>query len=168
MFKWRTCYTEMTDFLQFTVNVRKFHHQHQCTLQLVCEDGVFFVRVELHVSLCGLQHPQCERASNSSRVPTLRLWISLFIHPHKQKSEGVISGYSYSPILVIIKYQFLFPQRRILSNPKIMTFPPESHCTLTYLLTPWSRVLLEKLTGFAANQEIPRILWNPESSLPYS
>ena len=33
---------------------------------------------------------------------------------------------------------------------------------LTYLLTPWSRVLLEKLTGFAANQEIPRILWNPK------
>ena len=32
----------------------------------------------------------------------------------------------------------------------------------TYLLTPWSRVLLEKLTGFAANQEIPRILWNPQ------
>ena len=31
---------------------------------------------------------------------------------------------------------------------------------LTYLLTPWSRVLLEKLTDFAANQEIPRILWN--------
>ena len=31
-------------------------------------------------------------------------------------------------------------------------------CLLTYLLTPWSRVLLEKLTGFAANQEIPRIL----------
>ena len=33
---------------------------------------------------------------------------------------------------------------------------------LTYLLTPWSRVLLEKLTGFAANQEFPRILWNPK------
>ena len=33
---------------------------------------------------------------------------------------------------------------------------------LTYLLAPWSRVLLEKLTGFAANQEIPRILWNPK------
>ena len=27
---------------------------------------------------------------------------------------------------------------------------------------PWSRVLLEKLTGFAANQEISRILWNPK------
>ena len=33
---------------------------------------------------------------------------------------------------------------------------------LSYLLTPWSRVLLEKLTGFAANQEIPSILWNPK------
>jgi hypothetical protein len=33
---------------------------------------------------------------------------------------------------------------------------------LTYLLTPWSRVLLEKLTGFAASQEIPRALWNPK------
>ena len=33
---------------------------------------------------------------------------------------------------------------------------------LTYLLTPWSRALLEKLTGFAADQEIPRILWNPK------
>ena len=31
---------------------------------------------------------------------------------------------------------------------------------LTYLPTPWSRVLLEKLTGFATNQEIPCILWN--------
>jgi hypothetical protein len=28
---------------------------------------------------------------------------------------------------------------------------------VNYLLTPWSRVLLEKLTGFAASQEIPRI-----------
>ena len=31
----------------------------------------------------------------------------------------------------------------------------------TYLLTPWRRVLLEKLTGSAASQEIPRIL-NPK------
>ena len=33
---------------------------------------------------------------------------------------------------------------------------------LTYLLTPWSRVLLENLTGPAASQEIPRILRNPK------
>ena len=39
---------------------------------------------------------------------------------------------------------------------------PSAILVITYLLTPWSRVLLEKLTGFAANQEIPRILWNPK------
>ena len=33
---------------------------------------------------------------------------------------------------------------------------PHTH-TNTHLLTPWSRVLLEKLTGSAASQEIPRI-----------
>ena len=32
----------------------------------------------------------------------------------------------------------------------------------TYLLTPWGRVLLEKLTGSTASQEIPRTLWNPK------
>ena len=32
----------------------------------------------------------------------------------------------------------------------------------TYLLTARSRVLLEKLTGSAASQEIPPILWNPK------
>ena len=35
-------------------------------------------------------------------------------------------------------------------------------CVITYLLTPWSRVRLEKLTGSAASQEIPRTLWNPK------
>jgi hypothetical protein len=33
---------------------------------------------------------------------------------------------------------------------------------LACLLTPWSRVLLEKLTGSAAGQDIPRILLNPK------
>jgi hypothetical protein len=28
---------------------------------------------------------------------------------------------------------------------------------MPYLLTPWSRLLLEKITGSAASQEIPRI-----------
>ena len=43
-----------------------------------------------------------------------------------------------------------------------------TRCNITYLLTPWSRVLLEKLTGFAASQEIPRIFMEPESSFLYS
>ena len=43
-----------------------------------------------------------------------------------------------------------------------------SHYLLTYLLTRCSRVLLEKLTGFAANQEIPRILWSISLHLDFS
>jgi hypothetical protein len=45
----------------------------------------------------------------------------------------------------------------------------ESFCTDTrspaqhlVILTPWTRVLLDKLTAFAANQEMPGILWNPK------
>ena len=40
-------------------------------------------------------------------------------------------------------------------NTAILTFCALS--VLTYLLTPWSRVLLEKLTSSAASQEIPHI-----------
>jgi len=36
-----------------------------------------------------------------------------------------------------------------------------SYEVLNYLLTPWCRVLLEKLNWFAASQEIPRISRNP-------
>ena len=59
-------------------------------------------------------------------------------------------------------------RRNYLNNKLILTpshesFPvtsgPVHHSQplLTYLLTPWCRVLLEKLTGSAASQEIPRI-----------
>ena len=46
-------------------------------------------------------------------------------------------------------------------NYKARWYVIVTFCTY-YLLIPWGRVLLEKLTGFAANQEIPRILWNPK------
>jgi hypothetical protein len=36
-----------------------------------------------------------------------------------------------------------------------------SELTDTYLPTPWSRVLLEKMIATEASQEFPRILWNP-------
>ena len=38
---------------------------------------------------------------------------------------------------------------------------------LTYSLTPWSRVLLEKLTGFQLVKKFPAFM-EPESSLPHS
>jgi hypothetical protein len=46
------CCTKITDMLQFTMTVRKSHRQPQRTVQLVCEDGVLFVRVDFHVALC--------------------------------------------------------------------------------------------------------------------
>ena len=42
-------------------------------------------------------------------------------------------------------------------NLVFLRFLKQQHQQLTYLLTPWSRVLLEKLTGCAVSQEIPRI-----------
>ena len=47
----------------------------------------------------------------------------------------------------------------------VLSFSPNPVVILVYflnLLTPWSRVFLEKLTGSAANQEILCILWKPK------
>ena len=51
---------------------------------------------------------------------------------------------------------------RIQRQSRIYLFFEYILLIFTYLLTPWSRVLLEKLTRFAASQEIPHILWNPK------
>jgi hypothetical protein len=50
-----------------------------------------------------------------------------------------------------------------LPNKKTICYLPYVPTILhTYLISVWSRVFLEKLTGFAANQEIHRILRNPK------
>ena len=48
------------------------------------------------------------------------------------------------------------------SRPSLWHTHRQTIYLFLYLLAPWSRVLLEKLTGFATNQEITRILWNPK------
>ena len=54
-------------------------------------------------------------------------------------------------------------QKQQLMSHNTPYIPPDITRQLhTYLLTPRSRALLEKLTGFAVNQEIPSILWNPK------
>jgi len=50
----------MTKMLQFVI--RKSHRQLHCILHLVREDCVSFVGLDLYISLCGQQHPKCERA----------------------------------------------------------------------------------------------------------
>jgi hypothetical protein len=61
--------------------------------------------------------------------------------------------------LLTLIYTFLMEENAVLVT-KIQSAASErkDSCLLTYLLTPWTTVLLEQLTGFAASQEIPRIL----------
>jgi len=65
----------------------------------------------------------------------------------------------------VLKLQFVYPFKAS-NTPKLFKNLLLTYL-LTYLLTPWSRVLLEKLTGFAASQEIPRI-FGTQGSSPYS
>ena len=78
----------------------------------------------------------------NTRECVLYLRILIFFCRHTHRSIG-------SPSVRLWRNQFLQRQEQ------------PTHL-LTYLLTPWSRVLFEKLPGFAANQEIPRNLWNPK------
>ena len=65
-----------------------------------------------------------------------------------------IDTHSYYVILIAFPRQKWLRQRASVLLYTYITY------LLTYLLTPWSRVLLEKLTGSAASQEIPRIFGN--------
>jgi hypothetical protein len=58
---------------------------------------------------------------------------------------------------VILVLEFL--SYKISCSTNFEFFASPSNKVLTYLPALWSRVLLEKLIGFAANQEIHRILW---------
>jgi hypothetical protein len=52
---------------------------------------------------------------------------------------------------------------KILPNVSVYDYQ-STRCYISYLFTPWSRILLEKLTvNFAASQEIPRIYENRKS-----
>ena len=83
----------------------------------------------------------------------------------------VLSYMGHSTALFIMtplpKYRYYFTKSvpnnlNNLPNRSSAFWKSRTYSNLLTLLTPWSRVLLEKLTGFAANQEIPRILWNPK------
>ena len=73
-------------------------------------------------------------------------------------STNVMKG-----LIIGCQQALLILLRRHCLPPEILSFGTDvsfADYLFNYLLTPWSRVLLEKLTGSAANQEIPRILWN--------
>jgi hypothetical protein len=73
---------------------------------------------------------------------------------YKRDKESVQNAKKESHVLHWVKTMY-----RAVLQPIYMDFSTKS-LTHTYLLTPWNGALLEKLTGSAASQEIPRILWN--------
>ena len=85
----------------------------------------------------------CPRRTNRSSPLTVLLGTTFWLTPGCHGRSKLFVNYMYVPRAKIC---FI--------NMKV------KKCL--YLLTAWSRVLLEKLTGFAANQEIPRILWNSQ------
>ena len=83
-------------------------------------------------------------------------FVSFHVGPHRKNGTGK-SRVKRSGILVNL---FWVSRIRHLFCDPFLRHSLDSRL-LTYLLTPWSRVL-EKLTGSTASQEIPRTLWNPK------
>jgi hypothetical protein len=66
--------------------------------------------------------------------------------------RAIFEGFYELNLTIILKYGLHCLDRKKLNLST----------TSTVELTPWSRVLLEKLRVRSASQEIPRILWSPK------
>ena len=82
-----------------------------------------------------------------------RLKSSLLGEDNLSWMDVNVSSYCSSKVWHRAQYCHVVPQNTGVSR---------SLGSVTYLLTPWSRVLFEKLTGSAASQEISHTLWNPK------
>jgi len=77
----------------------------------------------------------------------------------------MIHARKYKPLMacectnVALCNSLVTPRMRSAVSLRLLTKKGTKHL-LTYLLSPWRRVLLEKLTGSAASQEIPPIFVN--------
>ena len=82
---------KVTELVQFIMNVWKFHRQHQCPFATRVKTWRV---VRLSVSWRSFMQAITSSmlTSSSSRVSTFFLYTSLFIKPHKQKSNRVKSG----------------------------------------------------------------------------
>ena len=103
-------------------------------------------------------------------LPVQQTYHTLLVWPRTTIGEKMLVAFAWLPFH-ISRFSLFVVSLALICNwsrtKRYMHFlGPSKHnfstVTVTYLLTPWSRVLLEKLTGSAANQEIPRILWNPK------
>ena len=77
------------------------------------------------------------------------------IYSHVIESKVILQNM----YLFTTQYKFIIHVFRILCSTAGTNISPNKAAIWSsiYLLTPWGRVILEKLTGFAVSQEIPRI-----------
>ena len=90
-------------------------------------------------------------------VMQIRYNVTLYVH---FLSRSILPCPFFSWILIL--YYFLLLVFIPFFSHNLRRMKPIRWGAVTYLLTPWRRVLLEKLTRSAASQEIPRILRNPK------
>ena len=73
-----------------------------------------------------------------------------------------VRNFLYDTIILSDKYRLSLPLGSFFHINVSHSVDIHAAKLRTYLLTRRNTVLLEKLTGSAASQEIPRILWNPK------
>ena len=96
-------------------------------------------------------------------LPTSLFINAVYSSALMEAAEFILKTHKFLPHYTV--FLIIVPVRAsvlIMSKFPSCVHKKKANLLTTYLLTPWSRVLLEKLTGFAVNQEIPRILWNPK------
>ena len=116
----------------------------------------FYLQVVLKFK-CKIPAPKCSTACSSSMIAQGSTWLvaQALMNSCKYESTSIVTFYwimaqpATPTAWVMVQHLVVAHPSWLLSVHRVML--------LTYLLTPWSRVLLEKLTGSAASQEIPRI-----------
>jgi len=102
----RTCQTlnlcrELTSLLQFTIDVQKSHHQHQCTLKFECK--IMCCLSELIFTLLHVGS-SIQNASDQFDSCIHLDFVNSIFHPTPQtNSNGIRSGDSHSPLSVTIQ-----------------------------------------------------------------
>ena len=79
---------------------------------------------------------------------------------HVSALEGRPYCFSYGSSSIVL----VVPAGALSRNPCMLFSVHYFHWSVknTYLLTPWSRVVLEKLTGLQLVNKFPAFLWNPK------
>ena len=102
----------------------------------------------------------------SNNIFTICVWLTPPVFMIVCNTMGmaqlkIITGFAVHCALIVVGFWTKWFKRGIKDSTFNCVTPyyeiPSTSVTDKSLLTPWSRVLLEKLTGSAASQEIPRI-----------